>query len=48
MNWNEMQLHYSHKPPERAYYLSLSALTDLALDDALLSRALKLHYAEAT
>ena len=43
-----MPLHYSRKAPERAYYLSLSVLTDLALDDALLSLALKLHHAGAT
>ena len=43
-----MPLHYSHKPPERAYYLSLSVITGLALDDALLDLALKLHRAGAT
>ena len=43
-----MPLHYSRKPPERAYYLSLGVLTGLALDDALLSLALKLHHPGAT
>ena len=47
VNWNEMPLHYSRKVPERAYYLSLDVLTDFALDDALLSPALKLHHAGA-
>ena len=43
-----MLLHYSRKAPERAHDLSLGALTDLALDDALLSLELKLHHAVAT
>ena len=48
VNWNEMPLHSLRKAPERAYYLSLGVLTGLALDDALLSLALKLHHAGAT
>ena len=43
-----MPLRYSRKAPERAYYLSLGVITDFALDDARLSRALKLHHAGAT
>ncbi|KAG6835218.1 hypothetical protein H0H93_003853 [Arthromyces matolae] len=44
LNWNETQLEYTRKSPNRAYYLSLEFLMGRTLDNALLNLGLKDQY----